>query len=738
MSFENFINIGKLGITRAIKQKLLEENISVKNFDISIWQEIMDAIKDDENLKNVYTRSTNLKDKNAFIVAKETIVQISDMLWNKVLTIVNRYNGTTKKGQSVSTQEPKQAENVVQSEIKPSESQRINLKEEYSELPFNSNGDIDFDEFTVEKLKAKYPEPEYKVDVNYEDGEYITIKNKDNKFILSYVSTTNLKNEKIQTVSFEHNGIPTSLSYLSDKFSQRTTFNIDGDKYFINIQETFDENGELIRKSVWNEDNTSYVQQEYSNGILCEETTFTKNSKDMFEITEEKNILSDKLIPDIIKRIEAIESGSNFPPRIDDIVNNILNGISPNTVFSVLFDYKESTGRNLIQDIIDNKLGLDYETQKKILTHITSANSVTSIHEMEPYFEGQKLGYELQFALKYNDKEMLKETLDKVNKDNVKFVLDNIYDRANNSFFSDYSNKLYTQLLSVLGADDGKYITNFANSMIENINEKGGYTKDIIEDWNSNLGSFNGTIINFTRLTNRCQAGQNSTITGKPDGKIDINNVQQKGTGDCWLIASVLSATNKNQKGLDCINSMLSVDSNGNVTVELKGVNKKYVISAEEIEKSNHLASGDPDMRAIEIAVDKYIKENAYMTTDNGSLDFSQADINGDRQYFAYNILFGNECYCENPDLLNEDYNSENQVYSLSFDKDPNIEAKVLDSNEKQTVDIIGRHAYAIKGSDEKYIYLINPHNSSETIQVERTLLQSKNPRIYSAHIDKS
>jgi hypothetical protein len=105
MAFGNLIQIGRLGITGAIKQRLLEENISVKNFDISIWQEIMDTIKDDENLRNVYSGSTNLKDKNAFFVAKKTTVNISDALWNKVLNIINKFNGTlSDKSEAQQTQ----------------------------------------------------------------------------------------------------------------------------------------------------------------------------------------------------------------------------------------------------------------------------------------------------------------------------------------------------------------------------------------------------------------------------------------------------------------------------------------------------------------------------------------------------------------------------------------------------------------------------------------------------------
>lgn len=737
MSFGNQISIGKLGITGAIKQKLLEEHISVKNFDISVWQEIMDAIKDDENLKKIYTGSRNLRDKNAFQVAKETTVQISENLWNKVLNIVNRHNGTTTM--QAATQQSQPISAATQLNSKPSALQRLYLQSEYPNLPFNSNGDIDFGELTLDKLKARFPESDYLIETNTEHGECITVKNKKNgKYIMTCANTTNFKGDKLQIVSFEHDGMLTQLDYQDGKFAQRTTFNIDEKNCFLDTQESFDKNGELISKTIWNKDNTSFITQEYSNGILCREITYVKNDS-VFNITEDKNILLYKLIEDITKRNNANESGIGFLPKTNEIENNILNGISSNTVIPVLIDYKETTGRALMQDIIDNKLGLKYEKQKELLKHLTSMTreSSSAQHDEEHYFEGQSLGFEIQFALKNNDKEMLKEALGKVNKDNIAFVLNKIYNIQGNDNFADFSDKLYPQLLQMLGEDSGTYILNFGNSIIQHIYEKGGYIKDIVEDLNSNMDSWNKSVVNYTRLLNRCNAGHTSTITGKPDGKIDINNIQQAGTGDCWLIASILSATNKNQKGLDYINSMLSVDTNGNVTVELKGVNKKYVISAEEIEKSNHLASGDPDIRAIEIAIDKYMKELAYETTSNGNFDFSHADINGDFGNFAYQVIFGNGYTSEQPDIMNEDYNSENQVYSLSFGDNPNVKATVLSGAEQQEVDLIGRHAYAIKRSDEKYVYLINPHDSSETLQVDRSLLQTENPRVYYAEIER-
>jgi len=85
---------------------------------------------------------------------------------------------------------------------------------------------------------------------------------------------------------------------------------------------------------------------------------------------------------------------------------------------------------------------------------------------------------------------------------------------------------------------------------------------------------------------------------------------------------------------------------------------------------------------------------------------------------------------------MTENYNDENKVYSLSFSEKPNLKATILDKSEQQEVELSGRHEYAIKGRDEKYIYLINPHNSAETLQVDLALLENKKPKIRFAKID--
>jgi len=83
------INIGGAGITGAIRDALKNSGIKPpESKDFDTWKSIMDAIKGDENLKKVYTGSTDLRDKKSFWVAKACTVALSQTAWTKILNIV--------------------------------------------------------------------------------------------------------------------------------------------------------------------------------------------------------------------------------------------------------------------------------------------------------------------------------------------------------------------------------------------------------------------------------------------------------------------------------------------------------------------------------------------------------------------------------------------------------------------------------------------------------------------------
>ena len=201
------------------------------------------------------------------------------------------------------------------------------------------------------------------------------------------------------------------------------------------------------------------------------------------------------------------------------------------------------------------------------------------------------------------------------------------------------------------------------------------------------------------------------------NGKIDAE-FNQKRVKDCWLIAAIKSVS-INPKGREMLEDLISLDDKGNVTVKLKGVDKEYTISKEELEGSNEFAEGDLDVRAIEIAIRKYLQEigdhtNIFKKIKNR---FSGAHIRP-RHYdmhkgmhnlsTLYYILFG---------------------YSLVSDTQPNKETiERIKSGEYSIIvsshsyykvkDFSKKHAYATTGADDKYVYLSDPYNTNENLKM--------------------
>lgn len=243
---------------------------------------------------------------------------------------------------------------------------------------------------------------------------------------------------------------------------------------------------------------------------------------------------------------------------------------------------------------------------------------------------------------------------------------------------------------------------------------------------------------------------EKETISSPINGKIDLD-FKQGNIGDCWLLASLMALKDK-PEGQNVLNSLISYDGN-NVSVNFKGVNKSYTISAEEIQKDVFVSQGDGDIRAIELAFDKYLQEMA----KNGKE--SNINIDGNLPSFAMGVILGNSKQdvshvtknkdkkyvfikpdYNNYDSLINDFNNSQKVYTFSFTEEViNFGAKhkfsCINTRNNQNLPLETGHAYSIVKADDEFIYFRNPHDSSQLYKMTKDAFKQFTPNIESAEM---
>ena len=279
-------------------------------------------------------------------------------------------------------------------------------------------------------------------------------------------------------------------------------------------------------------------------------------------------------------------------------------------------------------------------------------------------------------------------------------------------YHTNYSN-IYKQ---VVDTNDPNSFDNLIKELYETFtrNKVGNtYIDDIIDDMKSHSNDYNKLSIDIMRVINRgSNRGDNHNESVRLNKKFD-ETIEQGGTGDCWLIGSLLSYTDpeQNPNGLKIIESLVTYNyDNHTATVDLKGAGKSYTFSFDEIQKSNHLSSGEDDMRVIEIAFDKYRRDLAYNGTHQCSVDIMSGGTED-----VINALYKQETISYNNKNIDVAlFNKKNTINTFAVNTG-NYDIFMANNNkDNQELVLYGSHMYNIIMSDSEYVYFVDPHHSKQ------------------------
>ena len=228
------------------------------------------------------------------------------------------------------------------------------------------------------------------------------------------------------------------------------------------------------------------------------------------------------------------------------------------------------------------------------------------------------------------------------------------------------------------------------------------------------------------------ETSKNKTFNGQ---------IEQDLTGDCWLLAGLNSIIAK-PKMLKELEKLVKTDpKTGDYLITMKGINKTYRVTRNDLKEYTTIAKGSEKVNAVEIAMDKYIRDEAYKDKERGhSIDdefgyVSDVTIDANYSSFLWRTLFGDNynLYDIKIDPSTEDFNNPDRVYEMSLRGNKGDDVYGLAKSEKNEIyTIIARHAYSIIGSDENNIYLLNPWDSADKITITRENFKKLN-----AHIEK-
>ena len=402
------------------------------------------------------------------------------------------------------------------------------------------------------------------------------------------------------------------------------------------------------------------------------------------------------LVNDLEKDITA-KNGLGLPTTRPSISENVLKRITSENVLETLEKYREKTGRDLVTDI-DDEIGLSKSLRDKLINHVDTLYCKNA----EPKDSGKYLAKKLFDDIQGLGSGKLAEHVKMINPKNLKYVLTeyrNLTGDKQVRTFQTYNELFYLgksigiNLSSVKGEEAVKKLApleglltaiqgefglkqSTRNSLIKQIvkvalEDKDSGTKSrISKDISQHPKDTYKVEVDLYRASNSADGDLrnpklNEAKLNTTKNKTFKGQVKQGRTGDCWLLAG-LNSIIANPSALKQLEKQVKYDpKTGNYSVYMNGLKQTYVVTKEDLKNYTAISSGSEKVNAVEIAMDKYMRDSAYNEKGGyfhvdekfGSVD--RVTIDGNFSSTLWNTLFGyNYKMRSSIDPLKEDFNN--------------------------------------------------------------------------------
>jgi len=624
-----------------------------------------------------------------------------------------------------------------------------NPHEECPYIEVDENGEIIPEQFELDYIKSKYDSEKYDIEEEITDygGRFLTVTEKEtNNNVVTYYCNDNHGHQR--------------TIYIYDSFGDHR-YHIDIEKGGLSglLRKDDNDNYKIRNATEYLPDEHKSLSKLYTpDGELKSKRTYIygNNIKDIIYrngepykyLDEEQHTIKNLVVDELAECLQ----NKNFWGRIKEPekLQSLMQKIDKENIYEILVMYKRKTGNSLYDDIKKGCNGWEIFGRRRTLrddsihdlnmaqrtyswTADTEASNLYIEYAAERLAQNPNNISYFSNVASWDCEKLLNKYKEFAEKNNNAEVNTNLFE----TIMEDEKTELNVRINNVLSiiekckcinnSDLLKDITDVGYKIVTEHCKKG--CDDIKDHMIVNKDNKKVLFIDLLRYCNRIEVTDPPEIS-KPNGEIDMEQAQGK-TGDCWLLAGCISIYKK-PEGKKILESLIDVNKEtGDVVVSLKGVDKKYTVTYEEVKQAIYLSGGDGDIRAVEIAFNKYIHEKAIERESRG-----EVDINGNTVEFIYQVLLGNNEKIEkyNP-LMNDMFNNPNKFYELGSGGRNIDTGKWLDykndlkdamiNSKGEPVDFVTGHAYAVIKADENYVYLINPWDSSETLRITPQKLES-------------